>query len=216
MTKITYIEELKNLDFEIQKNEKQLFVLFPKKGTDETKQINFNFTGENAYVYIIAFIISTDTDSFPIKINSNISHKNCTSRINIRTVLFNKSQIDLKANIFVDKNANGSEARLSHKTLMMSEAAKTQTLPSLEIKCSDIKASHSATIGKINESEVFYLQSRGINKKDAKIILIKGFMESQISKIADKSLAEDIAQRIDEALPCTSNNCYCINKNCPC
>lgn len=216
MKKITYIEELEDFNFEINEKEEHLFIFFPKKGISEKKTINFNVKGKKASIEIIGIIIGKDTDTFPLKINANILESECKCRINIKSILFNKSKIDLKANIYANKQSKKSNAKLSHKTLMLSKLAKTHTLPSLEIKCADIKASHSATIGKINDSELFYLQSRGINKKDAKIILIKGFIGTQTAKIKDKNIRSNIEAEIDKLLPCTTNNCYCPNKNCPC
>ena len=84
---------------------------------------------------------------------------------------------------------------------MLSKDAKAKTIPSLEIKANDVKAGHSATIGKVDKDLLFYLQSRGINKKLGEKLLIRGFLEADLQKIHDEKTRLKVAQELEKSLP---------------
>ena len=81
---------------------------------------------------------------------------------------------------------------------MLSDKTKTHTVPCLEIEADEVKAGHAATIGRVDDELLFYLNSRGINKKEGQALLIKGFLKSDISKIPDKEAQNYITNKIIE------------------
>jgi Fe-S cluster assembly protein SufD len=72
--------------------------------------------------------------------------------------------------------AIGTEAFLEERILLASPHANAEVVPNLEIETDVVKCSHAATVGKIDEEEIFYLQSRGISKKQAKEMVMEGFL----------------------------------------
>lgn len=80
--------------------------------------------------------------------------------------------------IDIENGAENSNAYLKADVLMLSDEARAHVVPSLEIKENDIKASHGATITKINEEQIFYMMSRGLSRTKAKKLIVEGFLNA--------------------------------------
>ena len=92
--------------------------------------------------------------------------------------------------IKVFPNAQKTDAYQSNKNLVLSETARADSLPSLEIEANDLRCTHGSTVGKLDEQEVFYLMARGLPRLEAQKIIITGFFEEILGQIP-----EDIAEK---------------------
>ena len=102
---------------------------------------------------------------------------NTSSKTNIKGVVGDSARAFVTGTIKVLPEATGTEAFLEERILLVSENAKAEATPNLEIETDEVHCSHAATVGKINEEEIFYLQSRGIKLKQAKEMIAEGFLE---------------------------------------
>jgi Fe-S cluster assembly protein SufD len=100
---------------------------------------------------------------------------NCRSNQLFKGVLNGYSKSSFEGKIYIHKEAQKTEAFQMNQNLLLSQGAQANTKPNLEIFADDVKASHGATVGQINEDELFYLQARGLSKEESKQLLIKGF-----------------------------------------
>ncbi|HLD07807.1 MAG TPA: SufD family Fe-S cluster assembly protein [Candidatus Peribacterales bacterium] len=98
--------------------------------------------------------------------------------------------------IEITKNGGGTNTYLTEKTLMLDPTAKVNAVPGLEIKTNDVKASHSASVSKVSEEDLFYFASRGIGKSIARRMYIEGFLGALVERIPDESLREKILAEI--------------------
>ena len=96
--------------------------------------------------------------------------------------------------IIVSENAVGTDSTLYNKNLLLSDTALVNSNPQLEINCDEVKCAHGSTSGYIDNDSLFYLQSRGISKQQAKKILIKGFLSEVIDLYnpIDNIMANDL------------------------
>lgn len=101
---------------------------------------------------------------------------NTSSRTNIKGVVGGSAQAFVTGTIKVLPVAKNTEAFLEERILLVSENAKAEATPNLEIETDEVHCSHAATVGKIDEEEIFYLQSRGIKLKQAKKMISEGFL----------------------------------------
>src|SRR3989338_3488792 len=85
--------------------------------------------------------------------------------------------------IKIDKPAQQSNAFLENRVLLLSKHAKSESKPELEIEANDVKASHAATTGRIDDKQLFYLQSRGIDRGLAQEMITQGFLWEVIKLI---------------------------------
>ncbi len=127
----------------------------------------------------------------------------CTSFENYRGVLMGDAHGIFQGKIFVAKNAQKTDAKQMNQNLLLSPTAKVNTAPQLEILADDVKCAHGATIGKLDEDQVFYLRSRGIDLQTAKQILVAAYADEVILKVTIPELHEvlqgKLARKIEAA-----------------
>lgn len=125
---------------------------------------------------------------------------NCESNELYKSILDDKAHGVFSGKILVDKDAQKTNAYQSNKTVLLSEEASIDTKPQLEIYADDVKCSHGATVGHLDETALFYILSRGIPENKAKSMLITAFAEDVISKIKINSLKEKMNHLIFDHL----------------
>ncbi len=118
---------------------------------------------------------------FEIKVIHNAPHTK--SRIYVRSVMADSSSVNFAGTARINEEADFSDTDLSHHTLLLSENSKTNTLPAMEIISNTAKGNHAATIGRINEEILFYIESRGIDEMQAKKLIAENFLKADISKL---------------------------------
>lgn len=107
-----------------------------------------------------------------------------------KTVLDDRARSSFQGKIFVQQQAQKTEAYQLNNNLLLSDSAEANSKPNLEIFADDVKASHGATFGQLSEEEILYLKMRGISEQDAKSCLIGGFCREIIEKVPIASLRE--------------------------
>ncbi len=117
---------------------------------------------------------------------------NCVSHQTYKGVLNDHSRGVFNGKVFVRENAHGTDAQQSNKNLLLSNDARVDTKPQLEIFNDDVKCAHGATVGQLEEEELFYLLTRGLPKTLAKNLLTYGFAEAIIRKIGIESIKTDL------------------------
>jgi Fe-S cluster assembly protein SufD len=98
--------------------------------------------------------------------------------------------------VVIARDAQQVDANQLNKNLLLSKKAKVDTRPSLEVYADDVKCTHGATTGQLNEEQLFYLISRGIKKETAYGLLIHGFIDDALSKIDNIHIKELVSQKV--------------------
>jgi Fe-S cluster assembly protein SufD len=126
--------------------------------------------------------------------HSVIDHRapHCTSRQLYKGVLDGKSHAVFNGKVFVRHGAQQTNAQQTNKNLLLSDEARIDTKPQLEIFADDVKCAHGAAVGQLSEDELFYLESRGIKPALARNILTYGFAEEVIEKIRIDSIKREL------------------------
>jgi len=130
--------------------------------------------------------------------HSVIDHKqpSCTSRQLYKGILDGNGRAVFNGKVFVRHGAQKTDAMQTNKNLLLSDRARVDTKPQLEIFADDVKCAHGAAVGQIDQDELFYLQTRGINPDLGRNLLTYGFAEEVIGKIRINS----IRSQLDEAV----------------
>ncbi|AIF47361.1 Fe-S cluster assembly protein SufD [Dyella japonica] len=118
-----------------------------------------------------------------------------------RGVADERSRGVFRGAIVVAQGADGSDASLSSKNLLLSGQAEIDTKPELEIYADEVKAAHGATVGQLDERSLFYLRSRGIPLAEARAMLTTAFCRAVFESLPDEGLRERINQRLMAQLP---------------
>jgi len=134
-----------------------------------------------------------ETTNQQIADHHSLIHHNapfCESMQHYRGIANGSSTGIFNGKVVIEKDAQKSIVNQLNKNLLLSNKATINTKPELEIYADDVKASHGATVGQLDEQALFYLQSRGIDPHDAKKLLIDGFLHAIFSTIKNKKIAE--------------------------
>ena len=98
--------------------------------------------------------------------------------------------------IYVDPKAQLTDGYQADRNLVLSDDALVKAIPGLEILADDVRCSHGATVGRLDDEELFYLQARGINKVQAERMLVEGFFRGVFDVIPDEKLREELLRNI--------------------
>lgn len=115
----------------------------------------------------------------------------------IKFVLADMSKGRFVGDLKISPDAQKTEAHQTNRNLLLSESAEMRTQPQLEIYADDVKATHGASTGQLDESALFYMQQRGIGKEKARQLLVGAFMKDVLNTISDDSLRERLMNTID-------------------
>ncbi|MBK8466033.1 MAG: Fe-S cluster assembly protein SufD [Chloracidobacterium sp.] len=154
--------------------------------------IDLKFTSEGGEAFVDGLYMLNGSQHSDT--HSVIDHMvpNCISHQTYKGVLNDNSRAVFNGKVFVRENAHGTDAQQSNKNLLLSNEARVDTKPQLEIFNDDVKCSHGATVGQLEEEELFYLLTRGLPDTLARNLLTYGFAEEIINKIGIESIKKDL------------------------
>ncbi len=134
--------------------------------------------------------------------HTSIDHAlpNCESRELYKGILDKKSRGVFNGKIFVRPDAQKTNAIQANKCILISDEATIDTKPQLEIFADDVKCTHGATIGQLDDDAFFYMRARGINKEKARKLLIYAFASEVIDKIGQDAIREKVTGLFKEKL----------------
>lgn len=125
-------------------------------------------------------------------LHSAIEHTkpNGTSEQNIRCIVADRAHAIFNGKIHIHRNAQKILAEMNNRNLLMSNNARVDTKPELEIYADDVRCAHGATMAEIDEKSMYYLQSRGIKRSDAQVMLSFGFINELVDLMNNQAIAE--------------------------
>ena len=112
-------------------------------------------------------------------------------------VLDDKSRAVFNGRVFVHQDAQQTNACQLNKNLLLSESAEIDTKPELQIDADDVKCSHGATVGQLNDDELFYLRSRAIPERQARTMLCKAYVGDALVKLKDDRVATYLSSQVE-------------------
>lgn len=169
-------------DFFVEENAKIIDAL-AVIGSDYTRtERNFYLEGKGANVDSRAFVRANNQVVHDIRTLQHHTSPEATSNIAVKAALDGESKLAFSGLIKVEENAQKTASYQSARSLLLSNKARAQASPILEILANDVSCSHGCTVAKPDENEIFYMMSRGLNSKDALKLLTQGFAASVFEK----------------------------------
>ena len=159
--------------------------------TSSSCSVKFDIEAEegseaNAY---FAFL-SDKSNQKHCEVNALIKSKNTSSLIDMEGVIVDSAKMDLLGNTQILKGAINSTMRQQARIADLSKNGKGQASPSLLIDENDVKASHGAVIGRVDDNALFYLMSRGLSKEEARKLIVSSYLVPVINRLADKETVQ--------------------------
>ena len=176
--------------------------------------LHVDLQGEHANAALFGLSL-TDKDQHCDNFTS-IEHAQpgCHSNQIFKNVLDDNSTGAFTGRIHVMPGAKKTEAYQRNNSVLMTKAAKMNTKPQLVIDNDDVKCSHGATVGQINEEALFYLQTRGINEKEARLMLMFAFAHEVLANIRVEPLRQSIDSLVNKRLRGEVSRCHDCKLEC--
>lgn len=187
-----------NLQVERDAAASMVFIVLP--GTDLDLRLNVVLAGEGADVALSGVYLCNSEEKVNIAIDLVHKVPHCTSRQLFKGIVGGSAHTDFYGKITVAKDAQRTEAYQENHNLLLTEGAKVDTKPQLEIYADDVKCTHGATIGRLNEDEQFYMRSRGITLEEARVLQMISFLAPVLEAIEDPQQRESIQKQLEEAV----------------
>ena len=158
--------------------------------------------GSNADAKLSGLYLTEGQQHIDNHLSATHSAESASSTQNYRGILGGRSRGVFNGKAIVQAGADGTDANQSNHNLLLSERSEVDTKPELEIYADDVKCSHGATVGQLDESAIFYLQTRGIERREATRMLVRAFAASILDDIpiseCESVMTDALSARLDQ------------------
>ena len=174
-------------------------VLLVMPGVSCDVKLDVRLAGEGAEANIYGAYVCGGEEKVKISVDMHHDLPHCNSRQLFKGIAGGTSRVDFYGKIIVAQDAQRTEAYQENHNILLSDGAKVDTKPQLEIYADDVKCSHGATIGRLNEEEQFYMRSRGITLEDAKVLQMISFIAPVLEHLPEAE-HEAVASQMEDAI----------------
>lgn len=197
---MVFVETLEkpNEQIKVEAGQKLTYIVPVLESLPEPRTREIILAGEGAEADIIGLFLGHGDDVLNIKLDTTHAAPNTRGRTEFKAVLAGRSSLQFDGMIKILKDAQGSNDFLQQDSLMLSEDAKANAVPGLEIEANEVKASHGATAKPIDPEQKFYLMSRGLSEEQAEAMIVSGFIVPILKKIEDERLRNKVLDVLEQ------------------
>ncbi len=175
--------------------------IFGAVGSRLTKNFSeLDLVGEGATGRMSGFYFTNDHQHLDHDTQQNHLAPHTTSDLLFKGALKGKSRSVWQGMIYVAPGAQKTDGYQANRNLVLSDQARADSIPGLEICADDVRCTHGATVGKLEEEPLFYLRSRGIPRPEAEKLLVEGFFDPIMQRIPFEGVRERFQKAIEEKL----------------
>ena len=137
-----------------------------------------------------------------LDISVTMEHKvgGCISSQDFKGIVGGTAQVGFYGRIVVAHDAQKTEAYQADHNILLTDTAKVTTRPQLEIYADDVKCSHGATVGKLDEDAQFYMRSRGIPEAEARFLQMVSFLAPVLAMVPDETRRAELSEQLETAV----------------
>jgi len=145
-------------------------------------RIETGLAGRGAEAYLDGVYFCREGQSMDLRTVQRHQSPQATSRAYYKGAVASGGRTVYQGLIEVDEGASGTDAYLTNRNLILGDAARSDSIPTLRIGNNDVRCSHGSTTGRLSEEELFYLESRGLSRAEAREMLVVGYFEDLLSR----------------------------------
>lgn len=178
----------------------QLYSLFGNFGSALTKtRFGTSLLGQGAMSRLYGISFADHNQHFDQRTVQNHEAGHATSNVLFKSAVKDKARTVYQGMIRVYPDAQKTDAYQANRNLLLNQYARADSIPSLQIEANDVRCTHGATTGKVDNDEIFYLMSRGLSREEAKKLIVTGFF-SEILKEIPTDIADDFHTAVESKL----------------
>ena len=170
--------------------------IFPSGSKFNKLDLEFNLEGEDSECILQSASFLNKSDHQEIKTKMNHAAPSCKSYQKVKNVLSSDGKGVYQGKIYVKDIAQKTNAYQLSKALLLGDNSEFNSKPELEIYADDVKCSHGATSGSVDENSIYYMMTRGLNRKEAVKLLIDGFLNEVVDMIKSNSVKKFVKSKL--------------------
>jgi Fe-S cluster assembly protein SufD len=175
--------------------------IFGALGSHLTKNFSdLNLVGQGSTGKMSGFFFTNGSQHLDHDTQQNHLAPNTTSDLLFKGALLGESRSVWQGMIYVAENASKTDGYQANRNLVLSEKARADSIPGLEILTDDVRCTHGATVGKLDTDQVFYLESRGIPRKEAEKLIVEGFFDPIMQRIPFEGVRRRFQNAIEQKM----------------
>jgi Fe-S cluster assembly protein SufD len=159
--------------------------------------MEMHLDGEGSEAKFSGCYFGNETQHFDFHSFQNHRVGHSLSDLLFKGALRGRARMVYQGLIKVHKDAQRSDAYQANRNLILSNKARADSIPSLEIEANDVRCTHGATVGQVDEDQLFYLMARGLPRREAEKLLIRGFFEPVLERIPTESLRALVTEAVE-------------------
>jgi Fe-S cluster assembly protein SufD len=152
--------------------------------------------GDGASSEIVGLYFGEGSQTLDYRIVINHSGKSTSSDVFLKGAVEDESQSVFTGLLRIEKNAIRTSTFETNRNLVLSEGAKANSVPNLEILCDDVVCGHASSVGPLERDHLYYLKSRGLNDQRAERLLIKGFFQDVVDRLPIGGIAGPVSEEV--------------------
>ena len=160
----------------------------------------FALDGPGAQAYVHGFMFGDTTQHFDLHTLQKHLKDHTTSDLLVKGALRDRARSVYQGLIQVSEGAQRTDAYQANRNLLLSGKARADSIPGLEILANDVRCTHGATIGQIDEEQLFYLMARGLTRPDAQRLIVEGFFAPVLDRIPLEGVRDRLRQAIERKI----------------
>lgn len=203
-----------NINLNLDKQSEIKITTVTLHGSNISNIITAHLNGINANCELNGLCLADGNQEMSTSIEMHHHTTNCKSSQLFKGILDNSSKAVFNGKIIVDKDAQKTEAYQANHNLLLSKKAKAFVQPQLEIYADDVKCSHGATSGRLDENVMFYMRSRGIGKEEARLLQQQAFVFDVLDTISTENLKIRLEELVESRLRGEFSHCNNCSVNC--
>ncbi|MBQ3187406.1 MAG: SufD family Fe-S cluster assembly protein [Alistipes sp.] len=163
-------------------------------------RLTINLRGRDAESEVNGVFLTGGEEHAELMIRTNHLAADCRSRSIARGVAGGKSVGRFEGMVYVAQDAQRTDAEQQNRNLLLSQKARIETMPQLEIYADDVKCSHGATVGQMDQEAVYYMRQRGMDEQQARRLQIVGFVGDLVMHCNEDALCDAVLKLMEQKL----------------
>jgi len=160
----------------------------------------FDLAGEGAQAYVHGFMFGDERQHFHLHTLQRHFAPHTTSDLMIKCCLKDRARSVYQGLIQVAEGAQRTDAYQANRNLLLSDQARADSIPGLEILANDVRCTHGATIGHVDDEMMYYLQTRGLPSNEAQRLIVEGFFAPVLDRIPLETVREMLRGEIERKI----------------
>ncbi|MBI4090923.1 MAG: SufD family Fe-S cluster assembly protein [Candidatus Komeilibacteria bacterium] len=192
-------KRLAKIDITVAGETNLTYILLAGFGNTQSREITIRLMKQSS-VAIVGIFTGNKKQTYRCDLSVLHTGAGSRSRVVLKGIFTDAADAMLNGTIHILPKGQQADARLEERVLLLSNEARARTIPNLEIEANDVKASHAATVSRISDDELFYLETRGLSKQRAEKMLLSSFLHSPLTALPEGTLRDTLERVLDKKI----------------